>query len=440
MEKGLSVRKAAALHAVPSTTLRDRVLNHVSVDAAMGPPPVFTKEERAQILEHFKIMGNLGYGYTRQEITDLATDFAAIIGKKIRTDNLTLRWFDKFRRDFPDISSVKKKDIEKSRGNAISEEKIQNYFTALGEVMEQYDLFDKPDLVFNVNDMVVSHDHGSSHVANKEDNPAKSYTVIGCGSASGVVIPPYLIFPGVIMNSKLLENTTPGTDGCVSEAGVSNGQIFRKYLEEHFLKFIPDRNDRHILLIINGISWLISVGLFEWAKERKIIILVLPAQTNHILEPIDVECSGLFKKIYSIDAQKQKGPVARLRYSVASLVSTAYSKAFSSGNLRTAFCKTGIHPFNPDAIDTAMYEQPSDKNELYTIVKVAAGVKKKRKSVKPESDSEESWEEEDADQELNYLDQDDVDQTDFLNHETTAEEGEGQSQQFFVTRESKVKS
>ena len=44
-------------------------------------------------------------------------------------------------------------------------------------------------------------------------------TILGCGSASGVAVPPYFVFPGVRMRSELLEGATPGANGDVSESG-----------------------------------------------------------------------------------------------------------------------------------------------------------------------------------------------------------------------------
>ena len=36
-----------------------------------------------------------------------------------------------------------------------------------------------------------------------------------------------------------MEGATAGANGTVSETGWSNGLIFREYLENHFLKYVP---------------------------------------------------------------------------------------------------------------------------------------------------------------------------------------------------------
>lgn len=52
------------------------------------------------------------------------------------------------------------------------------------------------------------------------------------------------------MMPELMKNASPGANCAMSETGWSNSEIFRKYLKEHFLKFIPRREpDAHLLLL-----------------------------------------------------------------------------------------------------------------------------------------------------------------------------------------------
>ena len=128
-------------------------------------------------------------------------------------------------------------------------------------------------------------------------------TIIGCGSAAGVAVPPFFVFPGARMRSDLLEGTSPGADGDVSETGWSNGQVFRKYLQNHFIKYIP-RDDHYALLLMDGHSTHVSVGLIEWAKEHRIILYILPAHTSHLLQPLDVGCYGPLQRVYNNECHK----------------------------------------------------------------------------------------------------------------------------------------
>ena len=76
-EDNMSIRRAAKSFGVPFQTLRDRVAGQVDPECCtMGKQPLLSQEEEVRLVNHLKEMASLGYGYTRQEVADLATDYA----------------------------------------------------------------------------------------------------------------------------------------------------------------------------------------------------------------------------------------------------------------------------------------------------------------------------------------------------------------------------
>ncbi|KAH3752661.1 hypothetical protein DPMN_187282 [Dreissena polymorpha] len=59
--------------------------------------------EAAQNVERLKIMTQYGYGYTKQETVDIATDFAIQLCKRTKEQPLTLTGFEGFRNRWPEI-------------------------------------------------------------------------------------------------------------------------------------------------------------------------------------------------------------------------------------------------------------------------------------------------------------------------------------------------
>ena len=98
LKKGLSQKKAALQFNIPRQTLRDRLTGKVDPECVTtGRALIFSLEEE-KIVQHVKAMGSYGYGYTRQDVTDIhvATDYAHTINRKPRNEVLTLRWFEGF--------------------------------------------------------------------------------------------------------------------------------------------------------------------------------------------------------------------------------------------------------------------------------------------------------------------------------------------------------
>ena len=72
-EDNVSVRRASKQFDLPMQTLRDRVLGKVDPQCVTtGRAPVFSMEEESHIVGHLKAVAKYGYGYTRQEMVDLA--------------------------------------------------------------------------------------------------------------------------------------------------------------------------------------------------------------------------------------------------------------------------------------------------------------------------------------------------------------------------------
>lgn len=382
-ETKVSVCRAARVFGVPEQTLRDRIKGKIDPECVTtGREPVLSLMEEAKIVNHLKCMAKYGYGYTKQETVDIATEYAIRLGKRRPENPLTLAWFEGFRSRWADIKVQKPRSLDHVRAKMANRDTIQSYFNNLETTLKKYNLTDKPHLIFNVDEKGISMDHKPPHIVHVTANPpavtsgkSKTITVLGCGSASGVAIPPYFVFHGKRMLPDLLKGCLPGTAGTVSETGWSNSLIFRQWIQ-HFLKYIPGRAGDPVLLILDGHKSHTSVGLTEWALEHNIVIFVLPAHCSHILQPMDVACYGPFQKIYNFNCHKfiRQTSATISRYNVCELACNAYSKALSSENLQAGFRKTGIYPVDIFAIPTEsltpaeIFDSDIDNDSQLTVV------------------------------------------------------------------------
>lgn len=362
INKEMSQRRAALQFNVPRQTIRDRIIGKIDPECVTtGRSPVFSLEEEARIVDHIKEMASFGYGYTRQEVTDLGTDFAHCLNKKPPNESLTLRWFEGLMRRWPELKVTRPRSLEVQRAKCGTVDNVKKYFSSLEEVVDRYNLKDKPHLIFNVDEKGLTSDHKPPSVVAGIDcttsevtsGRSSTTTVLGCGNASGFAIPPYFVFEGKRMIPELMNGATPGAAGTVSDSGWSNTKVFKKYLSEHFLNFIPGRKDEYVLLLLDGHKSHVAVDIIEWAQERKVILHILPAHTSHILQPLDVGCYGPLQRIYDNECHKsmRANHSVITRYNVCELGCKAYQKALSPENLQSAFRKTGIFPLTIDIIN-----------------------------------------------------------------------------------------
>lgn len=360
-EHKIPVKKAARIFNVPVMTLRDRVLGRVDPNCnATGSPSLFETDKEKKLVDHFKKMADYGYGYTRQECCDIASDFAVDLGIRPKDKPLTLKWFRGFLKRWPELKVQKPRSLEQSRAKCTSKAKVTEYMDNLKTVLEENNLTDKPHLIFNVDEKGITIDHKPPHVvSSSQTRPSavtsgkgQTVTIIGCGSASGMQIPPYFVFPGKRMNPELMCNSTPGAACTMSETGWSNSAVFRQYLEDHFCKFIPAHDNQKVLLLLDGHKSHVSVNLSEWALSKGILLLVLPAHTSHALQTLDVSCYGPFERIYHNHCHKliRRTGGAITKYNICEVACKVYLKALSPENLQSGFKRTGVYPYNPAAI------------------------------------------------------------------------------------------
>ncbi|XP_071123384.1 uncharacterized protein [Mytilus edulis] len=225
----ISAYKASVIYGVPITTLIDRVKGRVDPETMKsGPPPLFSLEQEAHLVNHIKKMSHLGYGYTRVEVTALASDYAVSIRLKDKTDKqLSLQWFRSFMDRWPDLKLQKPRALSISRAKGASKEVIDSYFDELENILNKYDLKNKPHCIYNIDEKGITPEHTPPKVvADVEINASavtserdKTTTIIADGNAIGTQIPPFLVFAGQRMRQELIQGCTRGTTGDVSPTG-----------------------------------------------------------------------------------------------------------------------------------------------------------------------------------------------------------------------------
>ncbi|XP_045188616.2 uncharacterized protein LOC123546428 [Mercenaria mercenaria] len=384
-EMRLPVKTAARQYGVPQTTLRDRVLGRIDPETtSSGPQALLSQHEEAVFVEHIKAMAQLGYGYSRSELIDQASNYAVFLGKRDQEHPLSDRWYRSFMDRWPELKKVKPRSLVNYRAQATSKEKVTAYFDDLKSALLKDNLMDKPEHIYNVDEKGIQTEHSPPYIICAESStPAITSartcitTILGCGNALGTQIPPYFIFKGKRMRSELLEGASPGTQGTVTESGWSNSDVFLEYLDTHFLKYVQrPSEDQPLLLIFDGHKSHITIPVINWAKEHNVSLFVLPAHTSHVLQPLDVGCYGPMQRIYNAQCHKflRENPSSKItRYDVCSLACNAYTSALSVVNIRSAFKRTGIYPFNPEVIlDTQLapskaYLVPEPETDIHDI-------------------------------------------------------------------------
>ena len=103
-----------------------------------GAPTVFTLEQEAKLKNHVIEMSSMGYGYTRTELINLASDMAYFLSKLPQDQTLSEAWlYLGFLKRNKDISFLKPRSLNMSRAKSVTPETVEKYFQNLNDILEK---------------------------------------------------------------------------------------------------------------------------------------------------------------------------------------------------------------------------------------------------------------------------------------------------------------
>ena len=232
IDNGLSAYKASKLTGVPETTIKDRRLGKVQRDTfGGGHGPIFTDCQEKRLKEHVVEMMQMGYGYTRRELINLATDMAHYLKKLPEDKSLSEAWlYLGFLKRHSNITFLKPRSLSMCRAKAVTKENIDTYFSNLKSIMDKYNLHEKPELIYNIDETGFSPEHSPPRIATIKGHTPQAVTsprssmvtCIGACNGLATAIPPYLIHKGKRLNDDLQVGCSPGCGFNISQSGWSN--------------------------------------------------------------------------------------------------------------------------------------------------------------------------------------------------------------------------
>jgi len=192
-----------------------------------------------------------------------------------------------------------------------------------------------------------------------QDGTREMLTVIECCCAALYVLPSFVIFKGAVHYMGWhTETSDPKAKFAYSPNSWTDDKLGLEWLH-HFDKHTRDRqggNGRPRLLILDGHCSHINLEFCQYAIDNNIELLCFPSHTTHLLQPLDVGLFGPLQKYYSkaADDHMRDTRAAVVKGTFWKFYSAARRQAYTKENLKLAWRKTGIHPFNPNAVLTQL--------------------------------------------------------------------------------------
>jgi hypothetical protein len=217
----MPVKRAARIFGVPRSTLRDRAAGNVKhgITSDPGPRPYLTNTEETELANFIVDVAKAGYGKSRGEIKQIAENVARD-KKVLKYTKISDGWYRRFMERQSHLSLRKSDPTANVRMDCLTPETMKQYFELLKDVLEEHDLMESPGQIYNVDETGMPLDHrppkivtlkGQKKVRCRTSGNKSQITVIGCVSASGQAIPPFVIFDCKRLNKEWTKGRAAGT-------------------------------------------------------------------------------------------------------------------------------------------------------------------------------------------------------------------------------------
>ena len=382
--KGISVRQAADEYDIPMSTLHDRVSGKALPFTSCGAHRYLSDNEECELESFLISCAKIGYGKTRSEVIALVQRFLKSRDVERVVSN---GWWEGFCRRHPNITLRTPASLSKARALATTHEVINQYFDILEDVLTTHNLFDKPYQIFNLDEtgmpldpkpLKVVASRGEKDPSSVRGGRKNQITAVGCVSAGGSVLPPMIIWNGKSLCPNQASGEIPGTLHGFSPKGWMDQELFNLWFVKHFLKYAPQA--RPLLLLLDGHSSHFCPETIRLAAKEKVIIFTFPPNTTHLTQPLDKGIFGPLKLNWRKACQQfcNNNPhMAISKYSFCSIFSDAWMQSMTVRNIRNSFSKTGVYPFDRDAIELPIEASLTpDECGIYTFYSPAISRKK----------------------------------------------------------------
>lgn len=363
---GLSIRKAAVEKGVSKTALGRYVKNYKdNPNTRMAPnywhSQVFSTEQETSLADYLIMSSRMFHGLTPSSARRLAFEMAERNNMKFpekwnETKMAGRDWFTGFLKRHPQLSIRTPEATSLARATAFNRHTVGRFFDLLETVItdtnaEGRRIYNLDESGFTTVQKVpkVVAEKGCKQVG-QVTSRERGELVTCCAiiSATGVGIPPVLIFPRKKFRETMMNGAPEGSLGLVNDTGWMTSILFEKVMV-HVVNNTGASKDNPIILTMDNHDSHISVAAVTYAKDHGVHILTLPPHTSNKTQPLDRTVFSPMKTYYNCaaDSWMMRNPGKTITiFQVAELVGEAWVKAGTPSNIMAGFKAAGIWPYD----------------------------------------------------------------------------------------------
>ena len=352
---GVSTKKASRDWAVPRATLYNRICGRECRKDAFSALQRLTKTQEKQLTEWILLQDALGLPPTHSQIRQFAQRMLAVKGDHIP---LGKHWMQAFLRRNPAIRTQRCHHRDSTRVNGACTEVIRPWFNKfyIPEIQAT-----KPENRYNMDEAGIMEGLGENGLVvgssekrsiQKKTPGARAWTsFIECVSATGVSLPPLVIFKGKSVQQQWFPyelDEFKGWQFTATKNGWTSDQTAVEWLEKIFIPMTQpaDPTERR-LLVLDGHGSHETADFMYLCCQHNIYLLYLPPHTSHVLQPLDLSVFLSLKRSYRkqvgfLSLLTDSSPVGKQNFLLC--YQKARLQALVQPNIKSGWKASGLWP------------------------------------------------------------------------------------------------
>lgn len=358
----MTQRRAAEYFKIPRSTIKNKLKN--KFPSKPGHPTIFCETEESAFAAHIIQLSEFGFPVDELDFRFVVKAYLSSQGRTVKNfqNNMPGRdWTKLYLKRHPELSVRFAANIKKVRAG-VNEKMITEYIENLKIVTEGV----PPDRIYNYDESNLTDDPGRKRIICRRGckypervmNSTKSSTsVMFCGSAAGIALPPYIIYKAEHLWSTWTENGPRGARYNRTKHGWMDGATFEEWFAVHFLPVLTQQPGKKVV-IDDNLSSHISPNVLRLCQENNVAFVCLPPNSTHLTQPLDIAYFRPLKMKWklALTAWKESEQGRKTQCLAKDQFPALLKKTMDeleptiAQNLKSGFRKAGIYPINKHEI------------------------------------------------------------------------------------------
>lgn len=345
-----------------------------------GGQPVFSAGQESLFAKHLLMCADALWPVTTEQLKDYVKRFIEV--NKIRQDRFKngrpgKDWVTGFLRRHPDLKKRRAAAISKSKAYGTSADKLREFFARLKPVLSPDSAsYCTADCVLNYDETAIGDDAGDPFVITRKSdkspravlsNNKANRSVMFSVTADGKTLAPFVVTKSKFKDDEIEAFKAPECFWATSKRGWFTMPIFDQWFEAVVVPWARSKGGKPTVVLGDNLSCHLSPVTLDRAGQLGISFRLLPPNTTHFLQPLDVAYFGPLKRAWReilLEYKQKHQNKSLLKKHFASEFKKLIERA-KPENVLSGFKSTGLVPFDPEAAVARMppkHKPPADES------------------------------------------------------------------------------